>query len=104
MQLREHPLMTYHRVPNWPPVWVQSLSLPENKKVRGELGTLKEVVYRRLDARPRCYLVIEYQNENYVGTLLFDDPAFCYLVAKTLRNRIGWSIKALGDLDLSHTL
>jgi hypothetical protein len=41
---------------------------------------------------------------HFVGTLIFDDVAFCRQIADLLRDYIGHSIKEIGDLDLSHTL
>jgi hypothetical protein len=37
--LRDHPIMSYRGVPNWPPVWTQTRS-DGVKKLRGELGVL----------------------------------------------------------------
>ena len=42
MQLREHPLMTYHGVPNWPPVWMWRGG-DRNRSIRGEVGVLKHL-------------------------------------------------------------
>jgi hypothetical protein len=73
--LRDHPIMSYRGVPNWPPVWTQTRS-DGVKKLRGELGVLI-YVHAACDDPHKCYLVTEYENENYLGTLPFDDTAFC---------------------------
>jgi hypothetical protein len=49
MLLRDHPLMLYRGVPNWPPVW--SCTDGRNQHPRGEVGTLKPVF--RSDMQPR---------------------------------------------------
>jgi len=100
--LREHPQMQYRRVRNWPPVWTQQ-GTGRNKTLVGELGVLRQVNGDSRSAT-RCFLVIEHEGERYIGALLFDDHIFCWLVLQVLKSHIGWSIKALGDLDLSFTL
>ena len=103
MKLRNHPLMFYRGISTWPPIWVQSRFRGLHKKLSGEIGVLKQVHLGLGDRSPRCYLVIEHDRERYVGTLLFDDPAFCFLLISILAGRIGWSIEAIGDMDLSYT-
>ena len=101
--LRDHPLMTYHHIGNWPPVW----TVPQReggKKLKGELGTLKYVHSATRDFRSnKCFLVIEYEGQYYCGALLFDDITFCSQISAILRTQVGHSIKEIGDLDLSHT-
>jgi hypothetical protein len=102
MQLRDDPRMSYHRVSNWPPVWTKGIKKRDTKTVVGEVGILRYVHYYRLPAH-KCYLVIEYQHEYFVGALIFDDPSFCAQIAEILQQQIGHSIKEIGDLDISHT-
>jgi hypothetical protein len=105
MELRSHPLMQYRGVSNWPPTWVQAISPMENKKLRGEIGVLNEVGSpRSISLMTACHITIEYELERYVGTLLFDDPAFCFLISKVLSNHLGWSIEDIGSIDLSFAL
>ncbi len=40
MLLRDHPLISQHGVPNWPPVWIFTDGL-ENTCPKGEVGILK---------------------------------------------------------------
>ena len=96
--------MAFRTVPNWPPVWTQVVSPFESKKVHGEVGVLKAIQCHHNDRVPKCFLIIEHENERYFGALLFDDSQFCYLISKVLGGRIGCSIAAIGDLDLSITL
>ena len=102
MKLRCHPFMHYHGVPSWPPVWTLTRSQSE-KTVRGEVGVLTHVTGNH-QITNRCYLVIEYEKERYMGCLLVDEIAFCSAISAVLRNQLGRSIKEIGDLDLSHTL
>jgi len=91
--------MSFHGVSNWPPVWVHSRS-DGQMQVNGEFGVLKYVhASNRLSNK--CYLVIEHENTQYVGCLIFNDAGFCYQVANMLRTHLGHSIKEIGDLDLS---
>ena len=104
MELRGHPLMSYRGVSNWPPVWARWTASTDHKTVHGEIGVLKEVIYAPSDIFCRCHLIIEHRKELYVAALLFDDAAFCRLLVKALRKRLGWRVKAIGDLDLSWAL
>jgi hypothetical protein len=63
MLLRNHPLMSYHGVSSWPPVWTWTGGLA-NKDPEGEIG---------IQPTDRCYLYIEHEGASYVGCLLFDD-------------------------------
>jgi hypothetical protein len=98
MKLRDHPLMSYRGVSNWPPVWCRT----GRQTLTGEIGVLANADTDRSGSR--CYISIDFENERYCGTLLFTDVAFCWFIAKMFKNRIGASIKEIGDLDLSYTL
>jgi hypothetical protein len=75
VKLRDYPLMTNGDAPNWPPLWMQSRIGGGVKAVNGEVGVL---IYVHAGAdSPKCYLVIEDENENYTGTLLFDNARLC---------------------------
>jgi hypothetical protein len=102
LQLRDHPQMKYRGLRNWPPVWTQT-GTGGNRNATGELGILRQVNGDSRSKR-RCFLVIEHEGERYIGALLFDDHVFCWLISKVLRSHLGWSIKDVGDLDLSFTL
>jgi hypothetical protein len=100
MQLRDHPLMRYGVLPNWPPVWSQprGRTLPAS-----EIGTLRYVW-----ANPRLptkfFLVIDHEGAKYVGCLVFDNAVFANPVRQLIQLSIGRTIKEIGDLDLAHTL
>jgi hypothetical protein len=102
MELRNHPFMRRHGIANWPPVWTQAKK-QNNKAMRGEFGVLRYVHWYRAGSN-KCYLVMEYNKEHYVGALLFDDATFCRQIATILQAHIGEAISDIGTLDLSSTL
>jgi hypothetical protein len=102
MQLRDHPLMSYHRQRNWPPVWstVRDEAFP---KPHGEVGILREAMINdRFDNA--VYLKVQIDDRDYLGTLLFDDFGFYYEIYSLLKSCVGCSIQEIGDTDLSYTL
>jgi hypothetical protein len=104
MELRGHPFMRRHGIANWPPVWTQAKK-EDNKSMRGEFGVLRYVHWNSMTAGSnRCYLVMEYNREHYVGSLIFDDATFCRQIATLLQAHIGEAISDIGGLDVSHTL
>ena len=103
MLLRDHPLMSYRGVVNWPPAWVW-LDGPKEEHPKGELGILKSVLLSKMDQANRCFLLVCYENSSYLGCLLFDDHSFCSQVVKILQSHCNCSIAEIGSLDLSHTL
>ena len=102
MKLRAHPLMSHRSQRNWPPVWTQVID-DETKTLRGELGVLR-YVHANTRISNKCFLVMEYANEKYVGCLIFDDNTFCRQVTALLQLNTGRRIRDIGDLDLSLTL
>ena len=103
MLLRDHPLMMYRRLPNWPPVWSWTDGL-ENHHPKGEVGTLKAVFQSAMQPPNRCFVLISYEGSEYLGCLLFDDQAFCSQVMEILKGLCNRSIAEIGSLDVSHTL
>jgi hypothetical protein len=100
MKLRDHPLMSYRGVPNWPPVWTQ-MRIGGVKIVKGEVGVL--IYVHAGGASNTCYLLIEHENENYIGNLVFDDPPFCHQIIDLLQQHPGGLVKEIGELDVSFT-
>jgi hypothetical protein len=102
MMLRDHPLMSYRGVKNWPPIWTRTRD--ENlKTVRGEVGVLT-YVYSNPRMSSKCFLVIDHEGETYVGALIFDTHALCKQVTDLLWAHMNRPIKEIGDLDLSYLL
>ena len=102
MKLRTHPLMSYRGVSNWPPVWVGTNR--RHEPLKGEVGVLKDVVPSKTEGANRFFLVIEDEELQYVGCLLFQDLSFCRQIYKLLDTHRGDSIEQIGDIDLRHTL
>src|SRR5215813_304266 len=103
MLLRDHPLLSYRGIPSWPPAWTW-IEGPENKKPKGEIGTLTEVRLSLIDPPNRCYLILHHEGSTYIGCLLINDLPFCAQITELLQNYCGHSIQEIGSLDLSHTL
>jgi hypothetical protein len=100
MQLRDHPLVSYRGRHTWPPVWVCRVGASKARTPSGEVGCLKRVLYEP-DNRGKIFLVIEYEQAEYVGCVLFDSRPFCEQIAEHLMGRQGMSIEALGALDIA---
>lgn len=100
MELRQHPRVNHRARPIWPPVCA---TRDGTKTVTGEVGVLKYVHANRQGSNT-CYLVIEYQNEKFVGSLMFTDTSVCTAVSGLLKQNIGRRIKEIGDLELPNNL
>ena len=103
MLLRDHPLMSHRGVRSWPPTltWTDGL---ENKRPRGEIGILEEVLLSNIQPVHQCFLYIDYQGSSYVGCLMFHDHAFCRLIAELLQLCCNCPLAEIGGLDLQYTL
>ena len=99
VELRNHPLISYHGLPSWPPTWSPANPKSDVKSLRGEIGRLKYVLPNKTS--DRCFLIIEHENEAYIGCLFFDDRIFCAQMVTILGNHAGLTVKEIGDLDLS---
>ncbi|HEY1266145.1 MAG TPA: hypothetical protein VGH16_02735 [Candidatus Binatia bacterium] len=95
--------MSYRSVANWPPAWVARARKNE-QEVRGEIGVLKDVIPSIVPPTTRIFLIVEHEDSEYMGCLLFDDPAFCGDIFRILQTHRGWTIRDIGSLDLSCTL
>jgi len=69
----------------------------------GEIGVLKYVHSNSLMSN-KCFLIIDFEAQVYIGSLLFKDHAFCGQISNLLREHVGRPIKEIGDLDVSHLL
>lgn len=103
LPLRDHPLMSYQGLRNWPPEWTW-VGGQSNLQPQGEIGVLQSVVISHTQPPARCFLYVEYQGSSYMGCLLFDDPNFCREVATLLQACCNRSIAEIGSIDVSHTL
>jgi hypothetical protein len=110
MNLRDHPLMSFRGLGNWPPVWTW-IGGEVNTHPTGEIGVLKEVKTHLPPLDPklgkpvnRIFLFIEYRQSLYVGSLLFSDFAFCQSLGTVLQSYCGYGLKEIGDVDVNHLL
>ena len=103
MQLRDHPLMIYHGIRNWPPAWTWR-SGQDNAKPRGEIGILRDLFLSDIEPRTHLYLIVEHEGSEYMGCVMFEDSAFCRQIYQLLKDCCGRRIFDLGSLDVSHLL
>src|SRR4051812_42986310 len=99
MKFRNHPQLLYNRRPSWPPVWVESNSLP-GTVISGEIGVLTDVILRH-SGSCQLLLTINYEARSFSGLLFFDDQPFCLRVSEFLKGCVGRSIKDIGDMSFS---
>jgi len=83
-------------------MWRGSPKENQNKNPRGEIGILKEVFLSKVDPKAKIFLIIEHENEEYIGCLIFSDSTFCRQIYDLLNECVGYSITFIGDLDVSH--
>ncbi|HEY2989648.1 MAG TPA: hypothetical protein VGL11_18145 [Candidatus Binatia bacterium] len=102
MELRNHPLMAYRGLRNWPPAWVSGEK--NRKRPSGELGTLVEVASSKIEPDARCFITIEHEGTSYIGCLEFDDGPFCQRISKLLQRYRRYPIEYIGGIDLRYTL
>jgi hypothetical protein len=104
MLLRDHPLMSFKGVSNWPPTWVWTDGLENKRPPRGDVGILKAVALSNIQPANRCFLCIEHEGSSYIGCLLFDDHAFCSQINKLLQDYCNRPISEIGSIELAYTL
>jgi hypothetical protein len=91
--------MTHRGTRSWPPVWTGLRRIIQ----RSEIGVLMQVI--RHDETPdRCFLLIRYEKELYMGCLMVDDISFSKQISRLLQSYIGYPVEEIGAIDLSHTL
>jgi hypothetical protein len=86
----------------WPPAWMR-INGSGDKNLNGEVGILRRVELSRIEPIERCYLLMDHDASSYMGTLVFDDDAFCRQVYSFLQRHTGRTIQQVGDLELSFT-
>jgi hypothetical protein len=102
LKLRDHPLLSFAGRHSWPPVWTW-IGGNRDQYLRGEIGVLKEV---RQSERPsqKCFLVIEHENALYMGCMLVTDTVLCEQISEFIKKHRGYSIEAIGDLNVDQLL
>ncbi len=100
MELRKHPRMTCQGRPNWPPEWNGTYG-PNNPLPRGEVGILTRVEpATSLLKLPHCIIVIQWNEQEYLASLYFDEEEFLQKVVGLLHSRLGRPIVEIGSLDI----
>jgi hypothetical protein len=99
MKLRDHSLMCYRGVSNWPPAWV-GRDAKQSQQLGGDIGILKNVIQSKMKPLNRLYLTIEHEGEEYLGALLFDDQFACQRTYKLLLRHRGELIHKIGEIDV----
>jgi hypothetical protein len=99
MKLRDHPGLFYKGFPSWPPMWAWR---DGNKYAHavGEVGVLKQVIPPTMDPWDRCFLIIEHDDQEYMGILLVEDSSLCREVYKVLVEHCGEPIQQIAEIDL----
>jgi len=100
VQLRNHPLFSYRRVPTWPPVWTLSRRGEPPEVLHGEIGVLQRA-FANPQIPNKCYLVIQHANRKYVGCVIFDNRSFCREMTEFLKLQVGCTVEQIGDLDVT---
>lgn len=88
--------MNCHPLRSWPPVWHQV----KNGNSKHLPDAILKYVYANSILSTRCFLVAEYENEKYVGSLIFDDKAVCAQITTLLKGHLGRTINEIGDSDI----
>jgi hypothetical protein len=95
MKLREHPFLST----KWPPAWTW-IGGEANKNLAGEQGALVKVMVSLVSAN-QCYMIVDYNQSEYMGHLTFDSAETCLRIYSLLQNYVGASVSVIGNLDLS---
>ncbi|HEY1270247.1 MAG TPA: hypothetical protein VGH16_23520 [Candidatus Binatia bacterium] len=107
MRLRDHPLMNYRGIGNWPPRW-HARGDGVAPSVAGEAGVLTEVTMSYRSAQnvspPQLFLFMEHHGHRYIAAVLFSDETFCRQVGMLLQNHCGRALEEIGGLDVSDLL
>ena len=107
MRLRDHPLMSYRGMSNWPPHWLPRKD-SGGEQFSGELGVLVEVVLSCSGIYSRqlsqLFLFMEHHDKGYVAAVLFSDATFCRQVGELMKKHYGRTLEEIGALDVSALL
>jgi hypothetical protein len=101
MELRDHPMMNYRGLRNWPPTWTWRGG-GENSRPKGEVGILKDVLLSNVEPNSRLFLIMEHEDQEYIGCLLFSDETVCGQICGVLKDECGHTLEEIGSLDLGH--
>jgi hypothetical protein len=73
-----------------------------NKHTRavGEVGVLEQVMPPTMDPWVRCFLIMEHDDQEYLGILLLENSRLCHEVYNVLVEHLGEPIQQIGEIDL----
>jgi hypothetical protein len=94
--------MSYGAMPSWPPAWTWSGGIFRGKPT-GEIGVLTEIMPSP-NRSNQMYLLVEHHGGEYIGCLMFKDPAACRRIFEILKAHRGYRIEHIGGLDLADLL
>ena len=107
MLLRDHPLMSYRGISNWPPRW-HARGDGTAPHVAGEIGVLSDVIIYnpapQYQSSPQLFLFMEHHGHHYLAAVFFSDLVFCRQVGELLKKNYGRTLAEIGSLDLSALL
>lgn len=66
------------------------------------MGILRDAFLSRIEPKSRLFLIIEHENEEYMGCLLFSDTLFCGQIYELLQDSCGWRITDIGSKNVAH--
>ena len=101
MDLRDNPRLSRDGKLAWPPAWAASVG--HGTEMPGpEDGRLVEVQRHSAQGTmpSRLTLRIEHRGHRFGGVFAVDDPNALNHMESHLRNRIGWSIREIGNEDV----
>ena len=101
MKLRDHPLLSCKGVSSWPPKWLWGGGR-RYVLARGEVGVLKDAMLSSIEPYEKCFLIMEHERRQYIGTLLVGDSVFCREIYTVLIEQRGKPIREIGEIDLSY--
>lgn len=103
MRLRDHPLMNYRGIPNWPPRWLPRKDIG-GEQLHGELGVLREVVVSSgspyNQQLSQLFLFMDHGGKPYVAAVLFNEAMFCRQVGEVMKKYYGRTLEEIGGLDV----
>ncbi len=100
MELRNHPRMACLGRRSWPPEWKGPYG-PDKPLPSGEVGILIGVQPAPGNlTTPHCIVVIQWNGQEYIASLHFDDEDFLQEIVRLLGTCLGRPIIEIGSLDI----
>lgn len=99
MLLRNHPRMSFHHVPNWPPYWIRVDELARSPFQGDAIGVLTQARMNNLND-PKIVLRMNDGAIDWLSILVFDDQQFCLRVHEILMHHVGKLVSEIGNLEL----